>query len=84
MAAFNLHPSTRGSELDGIGSSAIQVLDHAPLHRTPVRRVTQGADQRLGRDVYDRYDELAAQLAGLKAELDAIVTADLPSLRPLP
>jgi hypothetical protein len=23
VAAFNLHPSTRGSELDGIGSSAI-------------------------------------------------------------
>jgi len=45
VAAFNLYPSPRGSELDGIGSSAIQVLDHAPLHRAPVRRVIQRADQ---------------------------------------
>ena len=49
MAAFNLYPSSRGSELDGIGSSAIQVLDHAPLHRAPVRRGTQCADQLHGK-----------------------------------
>jgi hypothetical protein len=40
----NLYPSTRGSELDGIGSSAIQSLDHAPSHRAPVRRVIQRAE----------------------------------------
>jgi len=34
-----------GSELDGIGSSAIDLLDLAPLHRPPVRRVIQGVDQ---------------------------------------
>jgi hypothetical protein len=45
VAACNLYPSTRGSELDDIGSSAIQVLDHAPLHRAPVRRVIQSAGQ---------------------------------------
>jgi hypothetical protein len=45
VAAFNLYPSTRGSELDGISSSAIELLDPAPLHRAPVRRVTQHADQ---------------------------------------
>jgi hypothetical protein len=49
VAAFNLYPSTRGSELDDISSSAIQVLDHAPLHRAPVRRVTQRADQLHGK-----------------------------------
>jgi len=45
VAAFNLYPSTRGRELDDIGSNAIQVLDHAPLHRAPIRRVIQRADQ---------------------------------------
>jgi len=49
VAAFNLHPSTRGRELDDIGSSAIQVLYHAPLHRAPVRRLTQCADQLHGK-----------------------------------
>jgi hypothetical protein len=34
VAAFNLHPSTRGSELNGIGSSAIQSLDHAQTSRS--------------------------------------------------
>jgi len=35
-----------GSELDGIGKySAIDLLDLAPLHRPPVRRVIQGVDQ---------------------------------------
>jgi hypothetical protein len=49
VAAFNLYPATRGSELDDIGSSLIQMLDHAPLHRPPVRRVTQAADQLHGK-----------------------------------
>jgi len=34
-----------GSELDGIDSSVIDLLDLAPLHRAPVRRVIQRADQ---------------------------------------
>jgi hypothetical protein len=48
---FNLYPSTRGRELDDIGSNAIQVLDHAPLHRAPVRRVSQRADQLHGKGI---------------------------------
>jgi hypothetical protein len=49
VAAFNLYPSTRGSELDGIGSRALQLLDHAPLHRARVRHVIQRADQLHGK-----------------------------------
>ena len=37
VAEFNLYPSTRGSKLDSIGSSASELLDHALLHRVPVR-----------------------------------------------
>src|ERR1043166_4887845 len=39
--------------------------------------VTLAADQQLGRDVYERYGELAGLLAKAKEELDAM-TADLP------
>jgi hypothetical protein len=39
--------------------------------------ITLAADQQLGRDLYERYDELAGQLAKAKEELDAIVAADL-------
>lgn len=46
--------------------------------------ITQAADQQLGRDVYERYDELSAQLGGLTAELQKILAEDLPSLRALP
>jgi len=46
--------------------------------------ITQAADQELGRDVYERYDELVGQLAGLTAELQKILAEDLPSLRALP
>jgi photosystem II stability/assembly factor-like uncharacterized protein len=46
--------------------------------------MTQAADQQLGRDVYERYDELTGQLAALKAELQKILSEDLPSLRDLP
>jgi hypothetical protein len=42
---------------------------------------TLGADQQLGRDVYERFDELGGMLRELIAELNAIVTADLPSLK---
>jgi len=49
VAAFNLYPSTRGSELDGIGSGAIRLLDHAPLRWARVRRARQRADQLHGR-----------------------------------
>jgi hypothetical protein len=43
--------------------------------------VTQAADQQLGRDVYERYAELTAQLLTLQTELDVIVSVDLPSLK---
>lgn len=46
--------------------------------------ITQVADQQLGRDVYERYNELSGQLAGLTAELQTILAEDLPSLRTLP
>ena len=46
--------------------------------------VTLAADQQLGKDVYERYDELAGQLRQAVLTLDAIVAADLPSLRWLP
>jgi hypothetical protein len=49
VAAFNLYPSSRGSELDDIDSSAIQVLDPAPLHWAPIWRVTKRADQLHGK-----------------------------------
>jgi len=49
VAAFNLYPSTRGGELDGIASSDIQLLDLVPLHAAPVRRVIQRADQLHGK-----------------------------------
>jgi hypothetical protein len=39
--------------------------------------MTLGADQQMGRDVYDRLTELSGLLAAWKAELDAIVAADL-------
>jgi hypothetical protein len=42
--------------------------------------MTLTADQQLGRDVYERYDELAGLLARAKAELEGIVSAELPSL----
>ena len=45
---------------------------------------TLSADQQLGRDVYQRYDELAGLLARARAELDTIVAADLPSLKASP
>ena len=40
--------------------------------------VTLAADQQLGRDVYQRYDELAGLLAKAKEELAAIAASDLP------
>ncbi len=43
--------------------------------------MTLAADQQLGRDVYERYDELAGLLGRAKAELEAIVSADLPGLK---
>jgi photosystem II stability/assembly factor-like uncharacterized protein len=43
--------------------------------------MTLAADQKLGRDVYERYDELAGLLARVREELDAIVTADLPGMK---
>jgi hypothetical protein len=43
MAALDGRPSSRSGELDGIGGSAIQVPDRAPLRRTPVRCVTLSA-----------------------------------------
>lgn len=43
--------------------------------------VTQAADQQLGRDVYERYDELSGLLAKAQAELEQITLADLPSLK---
>jgi hypothetical protein len=46
--------------------------------------VTLAADQQLGRDVYQRYDELAGLLGRARAELDAIIAADLPTLKAAP
>ncbi|HEV8357182.1 MAG TPA: hypothetical protein VGQ17_10500, partial [Gemmatimonadales bacterium] len=43
--------------------------------------MTLAADQKLGRDVYERYAELAGQLVEVKSALDAIATADFPSLK---
>ncbi len=43
--------------------------------------MTQGADQQPGKDVYDRYAELLAQLLALRTELDVIVMVDLPGLK---
>jgi hypothetical protein len=43
--------------------------------------MTLAADQKLGRDVSERYVELAAQLAEVKSALEAIVATDLPSLK---
>lgn len=34
---------------------------------------TLAADQKLGRDVYERYDELSAQLAKIKTELEVLM-----------
>jgi hypothetical protein len=49
VAAFNLYPSTSGSELDSVGSGAIELLDLVPLHGVPVPRVIQRADQLHGK-----------------------------------
>ena len=46
--------------------------------------ITQASDQQLGRDVYERYAELSAQLQAFRTELDGIVAADLPSLKTQP
>jgi hypothetical protein len=46
--------------------------------------MTLSADQQMGRDVYERYAELTAQLITLRTELDVIVSTDLPGLKAVP